>query len=194
MKKFKIALFASGNGSNTINLLRYFNGNKRIKVETVLSNNANAGVIEKCKSFGLEPVIFHNDSFKVGDDVLAYLKSKGIDYIILAGFLRKIPSLLIDSFPNKIINLHPSLLPKFGGKGMYGRNVHEAVSLSGDMVTGITIHTINTNYDEGDYIAQFYSKIQPFEEIEVIEKKIRTLELTYLPVVVENYIMLKNIG
>ena len=191
MKKVNLAVFASGQGSNTENLIRYFANKPNIIIKCVVSNIPDAKVLEKSKKLNVETKVFANSDFKTGERVNEYLKSKNIDFIVLAGFLRLIPTVLVNSFQDKIINIHPSLLPKHGGKGMYGRAVHQAVFDTKDTQTGITIHLVNDKYDEGDYIAQFFTNINGVKSPEEIEQKVRELENAYFPSTVESFITKK---
>ncbi len=185
----KIAVFASGTGSNAMNLIRYFSDNLNAKVHFVLSNNESAKVLDSAKKLGIKTYCFSNQQVSDGSFLVELCRKEEIDYIVLAGYLRLIPKKLIDEYPKKMINLHPSLLPKYGGKGMYGTNVHKAVLESKERESGITIHFVNEVFDKGQIIAQFHCSIEEEDTLFSIEKKIRILEHSYLPKVVETVIM-----
>lgn len=189
MKKIKLAIFASGAGSNALNIINYFADHSSIEIVFVLTNNKDAIVIEKARLKGVEVVIFSNDEVADGNLLSNLSLKKEIDYIILAGYLRKIPTELLKNYSGKIINLHPALLPKFGGKGMYGNNVHKAVLEAKASETGITIHFVNEHFDEGKIIAQFYCAINDKDTIESITSKVQKLEHTYFPLVIEKTIL-----
>ncbi len=189
MEKTRIALFASGKGSNAEKIIQYFKYHKTIEVSTVFSNNASAGVINIAHNEAVAVRVFSNLEIENGEKLVHELTALSINVIVLAGFLRKIPACLINTFPNLIINLHPALLPKFGGKGMYGKHVHAAVKNARETQTGITIHLVNEKYDEGNYLAQFFTPISPSDSAEIIEQKVQRLEHLYFPVVIEKYIL-----
>ena len=186
MKK-RICVFASGNGSNTEVLIKYFNKTDEAKVTLVVSNNANAKVVSKAKNLGVNTFVFNKAELK-SSFVLNKLKELRVDFIILAGFLLLIPNNIIKEYNKRIINVHPSLLPSFGGKGMYGNNVHEAVLRSGVSKSGITIHFVNEKYDDGDIYFQAVCKISAEDNINSLAKKIQLLEHKHLPVVVKKII------
>ena len=188
MKKARIAIFASGTGTNARALMEYFSTKEHIHVEHLISNKEDCGAIVHAKRYQVDVKIFSDENISDGEIVNHFLQQKKIDFIVLAGFLRKIPLSVIQSFPNKIINLHPALLPNFGGKGMYGKFVHAAVLNAKKKESGITIHTVNENYDEGNYIAQFYTLVLEDETVSSLEKKIRELEQRYFSCVVDGYI------
>lgn len=181
----KIAIFASGSGSNAENIIKHFDNDKDIEVSLIVSNKKDAFVHERAKNLHIESVTFSKSDFETTNNVLDYLKEKNIDFIVLAGFLLKVPQNLINTYPHKIINIHPALLPKFGGKGMYGDNVHKAVKESGDTESGITIHYINENYDEGNIIFQAKCTVEETDTYEDIAKKVHTLEYMHFPSVIE---------
>jgi len=188
MKKHKIAIFASGNGSNAEALMAYFKDNPYISVDLLLTNNPNAYAIERAKKFAVLCKVFSKQDFE-NEAVAEYLRdNRGITHIALAGFLWLIPENLIKAFPNKIVNIHPALLPKYGGKGMYGRKVHEAVRANGDITTGITIHLVNNKYDEGEILAQRSVDISATDTPEEIARKVQELEHRYYPEVIESWI------
>jgi phosphoribosylglycinamide formyltransferase-1 len=188
MENARLAIFASGTGTNAKVLMDYFSNHESIHVECLISNKANCGAVDLAKKQQLDVGLFSNESLVEGNTLEAYLNEKEIDFLILAGFLRKIPFTVISSYKDRIINLHPSLLPDFGGKGMYGKYVHEAVLNAKKTQTGITIHLVNENYDEGNYIAQFYLPVLPNDTLSSLEERIRKLEHRYFPFVVEGYI------
>lgn len=153
MKK-RIVIFASGSGTNTENIIKYFQRTQFAEVVLVLSNKKDAKVLERAQNHGIAAVSFTKDELISEDGVLKFLKKSELDLIVLAGFLLKFPEIILKAFPNKVINIHPALLPKYGGKGMYGNLVHEAVVKNNEVETGITIHYVNENYDEGTIISQ----------------------------------------
>lgn len=187
-KLVRIAIFASGNGSNAENLVHYFRKQKTASVDLVLCNNAKAYVLTRAVDLGIESHIISREDFKQVDGLIELLKSKEIDFIVLAGFLWLIPEPLIDAFPDKIINIHPALLPKYGGKGMYGDYVHQAVSEAGEKESGITIHFVNKAYDQGGIIFQKTVAIDAGESPSKIAEKVHALEYKYFPQIVESVI------
>ena len=186
----RIAVFASGSGSNAENLIHFFRTRKSAKVALVLTNNPDAFVINRASSLDIEAVVFDRDQFYNTDEILDLLKAKGIDFIVLAGFLWLIPTRLIDAYEGRIVNIHPALLPDYGGKGMYGRRVHEAVLASGDTESGITIHYVNPAYDEGNIIFQARCKVSSGDTPEQLAEKVHLLEYEHFPRVVEELIQL----
>jgi phosphoribosylglycinamide formyltransferase 1 len=183
-----IAIFASGSGTNAQRIMEYFKDSPDIRVKILLSNNKNAYALERAKNFGIDTRIFDRSSFCDSDEVVNKLKELNISWIILAGFLWLIPENLIDAFPDKIINIHPALLPLYGGKGMYGHHVHAAVVAAKDKETGISIHFVNKNYDEGQIIFQARCQVEAHDTPETIAKKIQLLEHEHFPKVIENLI------
>jgi len=181
----RIIIFASGSGTNAENLIRFFQSNSRADVVQVLTNNPYAKVIERCNKLNVSCLSFNRAAFYDTDDVLNLLKLKEPDLIILAGFLWKVPGKVLQGFPNKIINIHPALLPKYGGKGMYGKHVHEAVVNNKEIETGISIHYVNENYDEGALIFQTKCEIDSTDTAEDVAEKIHELEMVHFPGVVE---------
>ncbi|MDE5844094.1 MAG: phosphoribosylglycinamide formyltransferase [Muribaculaceae bacterium] len=180
-----IAVFASGSGSNAENLIHYFNDNQRgANVKLVICNKQNAGVVERAQRLGIDCVILNKEQIQDPDTLLPVLEFLNIDVIVLAGFLLLIPQFLVDSYENRIVNIHPALLPKFGGKGMYGRHVHEAVIESGEKETGITIHYVNGHYDSGNIIFQAKVSLLPDDTVENVEAKVRELEQKYFAQVI----------
>ena len=190
MNKTSIALFASGNGSNAINLIQYFKDHEQIEVALVVCNKENAPVVEKSKSLGVEVLIVSNDEVESGLTLLQELDYRAVKWIVLAGFLRKIPLNLLRGYPDRIINVHPSLLPKFGGQGMYGMHVHRAVVAAGELKTGISIHLVNEEFDKGRLLAQFETALSSGDTPEMVAEKVQILEHRYFPEVVEKVIRL----
>ena len=187
-KTTQIAVFASGEGTNAENLFRYFQNHPTIKITLLVCNNPKAGVIARVENAGIPVEIIDREQWKNAESIISILKGYKIDYIVLAGFLWLIPEALVNAYPNKIINIHPSLLPKFGGKGMYGMKVHQAVKQAGEGFTGITIHFIDNEYDKGKVIFQEKVEISPNDTPDDISAKVRGLELKYLPEIVEGVI------
>ncbi len=185
----RIVLFASGSGSNVENIVRYFENSSEVQVACVLSNNRRAGVFERCKSLDISAIYFNKKAFYGSDIVLGFLGSQNPDLIVLAGFLWKIPKNILARFPNKIINIHPALLPKYGGKGMFGSHVHEAVKNHGETETGITIHYVNEEYDEGAIIKQVKISLEPEDSAELIAQKVHALEYQYFPQVIAQLVL-----
>ena len=192
MANTRIAIFASGNGSNALNLIRFFEGHNSIQVAFVLSNNSDAPVLSRAKELGVNVIQLKNNEVANGTTLLELCKSENIDWIILAGYLRLIPQSFLSAYKNKIINLHPSLLPKYGGYGMYGKKVHMAVLDNRETESGITVHFVNEEYDEGRIIAQLRCEVAPGESIEVLENKIHQLEQLYFPFIVQNTILTQS--
>lgn len=189
MNKKSIALFASGNGSNAINLIYFFQNHTQIEVKTLVCNKADAPIVEKAKALGVEVLIFTNEEFESGLTVLQELDYRAIDWIILAGFLRKIPVNIIRGYQNRIINIHPSLLPKYGGKGMYGKFVHQAVIEAKEGKSGISIHLVNEEFDKGELLAQFETEISPNDTFDSLAEKIQLLEHKHFPIIVEQTLL-----
>ena len=194
MDNVNIAIFASGSGTNAQNIIKYlesrtFENRLIIEVKLVLSNKPDAYVLERARQHNIETQIFSADTLKNSVSVDTLLKNHNIDFIVLAGFLLKFPDRLVNEYRGRIINLHPSLLPKYGGKGMYGSAVHAAVIQSGDTESGITVHLVDEKYDNGETIFRAKCSIQPGETTESLEAKIRDLERAHFPTVVCNYIL-----
>ncbi|MGB2304956.1 MAG: phosphoribosylglycinamide formyltransferase [Flavobacteriaceae bacterium] len=185
----KIVILASGNGSNAEKIIRRFHSSSEVNVLSILSNNRQAGVFDKAKSFGI-PCLWVDKNFFKSEQFLSLMSAFNPDLIVLAGFLWKIPEALVQNFPQKIINIHPSLLPKYGGKGMYGAHVHQAVKDSGDDHSGITIHYVNEYYDQGAVIFQAKVKIDVTDGVVAIAEKVHQLEHKHFPEVIEK--ILKN--
>lgn len=184
----KIAIFASGSGSNAEVICRHFQDSRAIEVTLILTNNPKAKVVDRAKLLQIPCKIFSREELNNGQ-VQQLLEQKRIDLIVLAGFLNLIPSSLIEAFPDKIVNIHPALLPDYGGKGMYGMNVHQAVYDNEEEETGITIHYVSENYDEGDIIFQETVELAPEDEPQDIAGMVQELEHRYYPGVIESLIM-----
>lgn len=189
MDKKRVAIFASGSGSNAMNLIQHFKGHSSIEVAFVLTNNSNAGIIKKADDAGVKTIVLSNADVAQGDVLINLCNEENISWIVLAGYLRLVPADFIDSYENRIINLHPALLPKFGGKGMFGQHVHRAVVESGETESGITIHFVNSEFDKGRIIAQFRCSVNVKDTATDVDRKIRVLEQSYLPAVVEKTIL-----
>ncbi|TBN02469.1 phosphoribosylglycinamide formyltransferase [Hyunsoonleella flava] len=180
----RIVIFASGSGTNAENLIRFFHNSDNASVIQVLSNNPHAKVLERSKKLKVSALSFNRIAFTKTDDVLNILKASQPDLIVLAGFLWKFPEFILNEFPNKIINVHPALLPNYGGKGMYGMHVHEAIVANNETKTGITIHYVNENYDEGATIFQAECDVLKTDTAEDVAAKIHELEMEHFPKVV----------
>lgn len=187
-KEKNIVLFASGNGTNAENIIRYFQENKTANILEVLTNNPRAGVIERAKKRNIPVFVFNRQDITAPTGLMAHLSDIKTDLIVLAGFLWKIPVELIRQFPQKIINLHPALLPEFGGKGMYGLHVHEAVIAAGKEKSGITIHYVDEIYDNGRIIFQAETEVLETDTAGSLAEKIHQLEYEYFPRVIEEIV------
>lgn len=183
----RIAILASGSGSNAENIAGYFQNNSSVSIALIAANKADAYVLERAKKLEIPSLVFSKDELQKGH-LEAQLKALQIDWIILAGFLLKIPSTLVAAYPNKIINIHPALLPNYGGKGMYGMNVHKAVIAAKEPVSGITIHYVNEHYDEGAIIFQGECTITANDTPEDLAQKIHKLEYAHFPRVIDKVI------
>ena len=181
----RLAIFASGAGSNAENLIRHFENHAHIHIGLVLSNCPIALVLQRAKGFGVPTYVFNKTDFYHSDTVLQKLQERHIDYIVLAGFLWLVPENLLAAFPRRIINIHPALLPKYGGKGMYGMHVHRAVIANADKETGITIHRIDAEYDRGEILFQARCAVLSYDTPESIAEKVHELEYRYFPEIVE---------
>ncbi|MEZ4949150.1 MAG: phosphoribosylglycinamide formyltransferase [Saprospiraceae bacterium] len=181
----KIAIFASGTGSNAKKIIEYFQDNENIVVDLVLSNKKDAPVLDMAKSFRIDTQVIDRQYFYHSEKLTHVLNERGVDLLVLAGFLWLVPNYLVDAFEDKIINIHPALLPKFGGKGMYGMNVHRAVKEAGETETGITIHYVNSKYDEGKGIFQASCPVYDSDTAEDIAKRVLQLEHEHFPKVIE---------
>ena len=181
-----IAVFASGSGTNAENIIKYFSSSKIHNISFVLSNKKDAFVLERARNLAVKSVYSTKEELNNKDFMLSLLKENNIDLIVLAGYLKLIPEFLIDAYPNKIVNIHPALLPKYGGKGMYGMNVHIAVVKNKEVETGITIHYVNAKYDDGLIIAQFKCSLNNSDTPSDVAKKIHSLEMDNFPQIIEN--------
>lgn len=182
----RIIIFASGSGSNAENIITYFQQREIASVVLVMTNNPHAKVLDRCKRLKISALSFNRPAFKKDGDVHTIIRNNKPDLIVLAGFLWKLPEYLIADFPNKIINIHPALLPKYGGKGMYGIHVHEAIKANNEKETGITIHYVNENYDEGAIIFQAKCDVDSSDSVECIATKVHELEMEHFPKVIES--------
>jgi len=188
MKLSRIAIFASGSGTNAEAIMKHFQHHATAGVVLLLSNNPEAYALERAKKFNVPTKVFDKKQWRESEVVLAWLKEKQVTHVVLAGFLWLIPSYLIKAYPTQIINIHPSLLPKHGGKGMYGMKVHEAVRAASDTESGITIHAVNEHYDEGEIILQAKCLIDPKDTAEDIANKVHKLEYEFYPKAIERWI------
>lgn len=186
VNKIKLSILASGSGTNAENIARYFKNHEEIEVAKILTNKRDAYVLERARKLGIPSAVFSRAEFKEG----SFLQQmEASDYLILAGFLWLIPDSLIVSFQDRIINIHPALLPKFGGKGMYGSRVHQSVIESGESQSGITIHLVNEEYDKGRHLFQAKCDVLEKDTAESLAKKIHELEYAHFPRVIEEYIL-----
>lgn len=188
-RKFRIAVLASGSGTNAEEIFRYFKQHDEIEVVLLLSNNSSAFALQRAVNHGIPAAHFDRAEFREGTRILNLLREHQVTHIVLAGFLWLIPSYLLDAFPNRIVNIHPALLPKYGGKGMYGSRVHEAVKAAGDAETGITIHLVNERYDEGKVLFQGRCPIAETLTPEEIANCVHKLEYEHYPRVIEGWIL-----
>lgn len=189
----RIVLFASGSGTNVENIIRFFRQNPQVEVLNILTNNPKAGVIDRIRPMKIPTIVFDKEQLNSGA-LSQQLELLNPDLIVLAGFLLKIPLDFTNAFRNKIINIHPSLLPKHGGKGMYGDRVHQSVKDSGDKETGISIHYVNENYDEGSVIFQAKVEVAEEDSISQIAHKVHQLEYKHFPEVIQKILFPKNVG
>jgi len=184
-----IAVFASGEGTNAENLFNYFSTSSKVKIKLVVTNNENAGIVAKAEKYRKNLQIISKTSLNnYTEQLIDFLQTEKVDLIVLAGFLLKIPEGLVKAFPNRIINIHPALLPKFGGHGMYGMNVHKAVIEAKEQHTGITVHFVNEEYDKGEIILQAKCEVNENDTPETVAKKIHELEYEYFPKAVQKVI------
>ncbi len=188
MKKVNIAIFLSGSGSNCENLIRYFSGSERVCCALVVSNKAEAYGLERASRLGVPTAVVPKAQLADSTVVLPLLQQYDIRFIVLAGFLPLVPDYLIEAFPRRIVNLHPALLPKYGGKGMWGHHVHEAVKAAGETETGMTVHYVTPVCDSGEIIAQYRTALSPDDSADDIAEKEHALEMQYFPQVVERVI------
>jgi phosphoribosylglycinamide formyltransferase-1 len=178
-------MFASGSGTNAQKIAEFLKNNQNVKIDCILSNKKDAFVLERAKKLDIDTFVFNRNDFYDKKTVVNYLIEREIDFIVLAGFLWLIPSSLLDVFPNRIINIHPALLPKYGGKGMYGMHVHRAVVEAKEKTTGITIHYVNENYDEGNIIFQASCPVNEDDTPEKVAEKVHKLEHEHFPRIVQ---------
>lgn len=184
----QIAIFASGTGSNAKKIVEHFEGSSEVRVSLILSNRKDAPVLQFAAEKGIPSMLLTRNSFYESRNFLSVLETKAIDLIILAGFLWLVPVYLIHAYENRILNIHPALLPKFGGKGMYGHHVHEAVLASGEKESGITIHLIDEEYDQGKTLFQARCTVEKADTPETLARKVQQLEHLYFPQVIDQYI------
>jgi phosphoribosylglycinamide formyltransferase-1 len=180
----RIVIFASGSGSNAENLIKFFHKRENASVILVLTNNPYAKVLDRCKNLKVNALSFNKIAFSKSEEVLNTLRAAQPDLIVLAGFLWKFPEFILKVFPNKVVNIHPALLPNYGGKGMYGIHVHSAVVANKETETGITIHYVNENYDEGAVIFQAKCNVLPTDSAEDVAEKIHLLEMKHFPKII----------
>ena len=187
-KKIRLAIFASGSGTNTESIIKYFENDENVEVSSVFTNNPNAYVITRAKNHYIPVFTFTREDFYKSNKVMDILYDQGADYIILAGFLWLVPSHIVNAFENRILNIHPALLPAYGGKGMYGENVHKAVCENGEPETGITIHKVNEKYDDGDIVFQEKVILSRDDTPESIARKVHELEYAHYPRVIKQFV------
>lgn len=181
-----IAIYASGAGSNAQQIIRHFEGSSKAKISLIVCNKPGAGILQIADKENIPTLLIDKEPFFQGDAYIPELKQKGIDLIVLAGFLWKIPPALIRAYPDRIVNIHPALLPNYGGKGMYGRHVHEAVIRNGEKESGITIHYVDEQYDHGSTIFQARCPVLPDDSPETLAKRVQELEHRHFPQVIED--------
>lgn len=181
----RLAIFASGSGSNAQNIIDYFSNNKKAEVVLILSNKPTAYVIERAKSADVPYKVFNRDEFYQSLQILEWMREYRIDFIVLAGFLWLVPDYLVEAFPNRIVNIHPALLPKYGGKGMFGGHVHEAVIAHNETETGITIHYVNKRYDEGNIVFQASCPVLPGDTADDVASRVHQLEYEHFPKIID---------
>ena len=185
MEQVNMAIFVSGGGTNCENIIKYFTGSERIHCVLVVSNRSDAFALTRAERLGVPTAVVTKSQLLEPANVLPLLQDYGVNFIVLAGFLPLIPDYLIDAYPRRIINLHPALLPKFGGKGMWGHHVHEAVKAAGETETGMTVHYVSPVCDGGDIIAQFSVALSPDDTVDDIAEKEHVLEMEHFPKVIE---------
>jgi folate-dependent phosphoribosylglycinamide formyltransferase PurN len=186
---YRVAIFASGKGSNAEKIIEYFKFHNQITISLIVCNRLGAGVFDVSKKYGIKSILIEKNELIDGQFLMQSFKNEAITHVVLAGFLLKIPEYLIQAYPEKIINIHPALLPNFGGKGMYGNKVHEAVIASGEKVSGITIHLVDEHYDHGKTLFKATVDINDQESPESLAAKIHVLEHTYFPETIESWII-----
>lgn len=184
----RIAIFASGNGTNCENIIRYFQSKGDAEIAFVLSNKADAYALVRVRRLGVKTVVMTRDTFNDESAVMELMRREHVGFIVLAGFLLLVPPFLIDAFDHRMVNIHPALLPKYGGKGMYGRHVHEAVKAAGESETGMTVHWVTREYDSGAIIAQYKTAISPTDTVDDIAAKEHELEMKYFPEVIDRIV------
>lgn len=187
--QINIAIFVSGSGTNMENIMLHFEKNKKIKVAAVYCNNPEAYALKRAEKYKIPRIVFTKPQFFETHEVLHDLQSRHIDWIILAGFLWLVPQSILQAFPQRIINIHPALLPDFGGKGMYGMRVHEAVIKQGKRESGITIHTVDEKYDNGNILFQAKCKVSEMDTPQDLAHKIHQLEQQYFPIIIEKTVL-----
>ena len=183
-----IAIFVSGGGTNCENIIKYFEGSEKVRIVLVVSNKANVGAIARAQRLGVPSVVVPKARFNDREVILPLLEEYSVDFIVLAGFLLVVPGFLIDEYDHRMINLHPALLPKYGGMGMYGHHVHEAVKAAGEKETGMTVHWVSRDVDGGEIIAQFSTPIGPEDTPDDIAAKEHVLEMEHFPQVIEGIV------
>ena len=188
MSQTNIAIFASGSGSNCENIIRYFEKSESVSIQLVVSNKADAYVLERARKLNVPSVVVSKSELNDSNTMMPIMRQYAIDFIVLAGFLPLIPNFMIDAFPHRIINIHPALLPKYGGKGMWGHHVHEAVKAAGEKETGMTVHWVTPVCDAGEIIAQFRVALSPDDTVDEIAEKEHQLEMEHFPKVIESII------
>jgi len=188
MSKINIAIFASGSGTNAEAIIGHFQNSTSGKIALILSNNKNAYVLERARNNNIPAVVFSRDEFYHSSQVIDILRQYKIEFVVLAGFMWLVPEALVESYEKRMVNIHPALLPKYGGKGMYGMHVHEAVIKNGETESGITIHWVNKVYDDGQIIFQGKCKVEPTDTPEDVASKIHKLEHANYPRVIEEQI------
>ena len=184
----RIAIFASGNGTNCENIIRYFQAKGDAEIAFVLSNRADAYALVRARRLGVKTVVMTRDTFNDESAVMELMRREHVGFIVLAGFLLLVPPFLIDAFDHRMVNIHPALLTKYGGKGMYGRHVHEAVKAAGESETGMTVHWVTREYDSGAIIAQYKTAISPTDTVDDIAAKEHELEMKYFPEVIDRIV------
>ncbi len=188
MDMVNMAIFVSGGGTNCENIIRYFEGSEKVRTVLVVSNKANAGAIARAQRLGVPSVVVPKSRFNDKEVMLPLLKEYSVDFIVLAGFLLVVPDFLIEEYDHRMVNLHPALLPKYGGMGMYGHHVHEAVKAAGEKETGMTVHWVSRDVDGGEIIAQFSTPIDPEDTPDDIAAKEHILEMEHFPQVIEGIV------
>ena len=182
----RICILVSGNGTNCENIIRHFQQNGKADIALVISNRPDAYALVRARKLGVKSFVLTRREFSDSSKVLGILEREHVDFIVLAGFLLLVPGFLIDAFDHRMVNLHPALLPKYGGKGMYGHHVHEAVKAAGERETGMTVHWVSREYDAGEIIAQYKTAISPTDTVDDIAAKEHVLEMTYFPKVLDS--------